>query len=87
MRVSPRIWLVVPWVRQIDPQEYRGVAEIIWEYSLAPGEEPPLRAWQSAGGAGIWVRGLASTLRQQTDLWLWEGEESIEALKPCTLWV
>ncbi len=80
VRVSPRIWLVVPWVSQIDAQEYRGVAEIIWEYPLAPGEEPPLRAWQSAGGAGIWVRGPSvSTLRQQTDLWLWEG--GIGALK------
>jgi tRNA A37 methylthiotransferase MiaB len=74
-RVSPRMWLVVPWVAQIDIQEYAGIAEIIWQYSLAPGELPPVRAWQQAGGAGVWVMGVSAdtivTLREETDVWLW----------------
>jgi radical SAM superfamily enzyme YgiQ (UPF0313 family) len=59
-RVSPRIWLVVPWAAQVEPVCYAGIAEIIWEVELAPGEEPPLGAWRAAGGAGVWVRGYAS---------------------------
>lgn len=74
-RVSPRVWLVVPWVAQVDPACYDGVAGVIWEYLLAEGEHAPLSAWERAGGAGIWVRGAApstvASLRAQTDLWLW----------------
>ena len=75
-RVSPRIWLVLAWVSQIEAQRYAGVAEVIWAYDLAPGEEPPLHAWANAGGAGMWVRGLSAddmaALRERTDIWVWE---------------
>jgi radical SAM superfamily enzyme YgiQ (UPF0313 family) len=57
-RVSPRVFLVVPWIAQIEPTDYAGVAEIIWVYDLAPGEEPPRGAWRAAGGAGVWARGV-----------------------------
>jgi radical SAM superfamily enzyme YgiQ (UPF0313 family) len=56
-RVSPRIFLVLPWSVAVEPGDYSEVAAIIWEFALAPGEEPPLRAWAAAGGAGIWLRG------------------------------
>jgi radical SAM superfamily enzyme YgiQ (UPF0313 family) len=53
MRVSPRLWLVLPWTSQADPAAYAGVAELIWAYDLAVDEEPPLGAWAAAGGAGV----------------------------------
>jgi hypothetical protein len=56
-RVSPRLWLVLPWTAQADPLTYDGVAQVIWTYDMAAGEEPPFRAWEAAGGAGVWVRG------------------------------
>jgi hypothetical protein len=57
MRVSPRLWLILPWTAQVDPSQYMGIAEIIWEVELATGEMPPLGAWRAAGGAGVLVRG------------------------------
>ncbi len=76
-RVSPRIWLVRPWIDQIDPHEYAGIAEIIWAYRLEEGEEPPLTAWERAGGAGIAVHGLAEDaihhLRETSGLWVWKA--------------
>jgi hypothetical protein len=59
-RVSPRVWLIAPWTAQIDPAQYAGVAEVIWEVELADGEAPPLGAWHAAGGAGVWLRGRAA---------------------------
>jgi hypothetical protein len=77
-RVSPRIWLVRPWVDQIEPRDYGGIAEVIWEYCLEAGEDPPLAAWERAGGAGIAVRGMAAeaqqNLRETSGLWLWDAE-------------
>jgi radical SAM superfamily enzyme YgiQ (UPF0313 family) len=65
-RVSPRLWLVLPWTVQADPSDYADLAEIIWEVELAPGEAPPLGAWRAAGGAGVWVRGRAVAVKEQT---------------------
>lgn len=74
-RVSPRLWLVLPWTAQAEPGDYRGAAELIWTYDLAPGDEPPLEAWAAAGGAGVWVRGRApadlARWREQTGIRLW----------------
>jgi radical SAM superfamily enzyme YgiQ (UPF0313 family) len=56
LRVSPRVFLLLPWSAQAEPARYAGVAEIIWRYDLAPGELPPLGAWRGAGGAGVCVR-------------------------------
>jgi radical SAM superfamily enzyme YgiQ (UPF0313 family) len=56
VRFSPRIFLVLPWVAQTDPAGYAGVAQVIWRYDAARGEELPLGAWRSAGGAGVWLR-------------------------------
>ena len=76
-RVSPRLWLVLPWSCQANPEDYAGVAGIIWEYALAPGEEPPLKAWGQAGGAGVWVRGAPPALvehwRHESGLRLWQA--------------
>lgn len=73
-RVSPRIWLVLPWSSQVDAQEYTGIASIIWAYDLAAGEEPPFAAWERAGGAGILVCGRTAeeieTWRTQISLLL-----------------
>ena len=74
-RVSPRLWLVLPWSAQADPQAYQGIAEVIWIYDMAPGEEPPLSAWSAAGGAGVWVRGRSeaeiAAWRERADVRLW----------------
>jgi radical SAM superfamily enzyme YgiQ (UPF0313 family) len=56
-RVSPRLWLALPWTAQIEPVHYAGIAEIVWEIDLAEIVEPPLGAWRAAGGAGVWIRG------------------------------
>jgi hypothetical protein len=76
-RVSPRIWLVRPWVDQIDPHDYAGIADVIWEYCLEANEEPPLAAWEHAGGSGIALRGMAAeavqNLRETSGLWLWDA--------------
>jgi hypothetical protein len=53
VRVSPRLWLVLPWVSQADPDGYASVAGLIWRYELEAGQELPLGAWRTAGGAGI----------------------------------
>jgi radical SAM superfamily enzyme YgiQ (UPF0313 family) len=65
-RVSPRLFLVLPWTAQADPHEFDGVAQLIWRYELAPDEEPPLNAWRGAGGAGVWVPGASSA---HADAW------------------
>lgn len=76
-RVSPRLWLVLPWTAQVEPEEYAGVAEIIWKYDLAAGETPPFGAWAAAGGAGVWLRGVqaeqVAAWRQSCELRLWSS--------------
>ncbi len=52
-RVSPRIFLVLPWSAAAEPSDYAGAAELIWRFSPAVGEPLPLGAWRVAGGAGI----------------------------------
>ena len=56
-RVSPRLFLVLPWSVAVEPCDYADTAAIIWEFALAPSEDPPLQSWAAAGGAGIWLRG------------------------------
>jgi len=76
-RVSPRLWLVLPWTVQAAPEEYASVAEIIWIYDMATGETPPFSAWAAAGGAGVWVRGAraeqVAEWRQRCELRLWSS--------------
>ena len=76
-RVSPRVWLVLPWAAQAAPEAYAGVAEIIWMYDMAAGETPPFGAWAAAGGAGVWVRGATADelaeWHQRCELRLWGG--------------
>ena len=64
-RISPRMWLVVPWVAQVEPHGYVDVADIIWEYDMSLYEEAPLGAWRAAGGAGVWLRGASPTTVEQ----------------------
>ena len=52
-RVSPRCWLVLPWTSTVDPDSYAGVAEVIWRFELADGDQVPFGAWYGAGGSGI----------------------------------
>jgi len=76
-RISPRLWLVLPWTTQAVPEDYAGVAEIIWMYDMAEGETPPFGAWAAAGGAGVWVRGAPAEQvagwRQRCELRLWSS--------------
>ena len=76
-RVSPRIFVVLPWSAQVEPDEYQGAAEVIWAYTLDDGEEPPLGAWRAAGGAGVWVRGAGAdqvaSWRAESGLRLWHS--------------
>jgi len=76
-RVSPRLWLVLPWTAQAAPGDYDGVAEIIWMYDMVAGETPPFGAWAAAGGAGVWLRGVpaeqVATWRQSCELRLWSS--------------
>lgn len=75
-RASPRLWLMLPWAVQAEPEMHCGTAELIWIYDLAPGDEPPLRAWVAAGGAGVWARGASAPdvarWREASDVLLWE---------------
>ncbi len=76
-RVSPRLWLALPWTAQTLPEEYAGVAEIIWMYDMAEAEMPPFGAWAAAGGAGMWLRGApaeqVAAWRQSCELRLWSS--------------
>jgi radical SAM superfamily enzyme YgiQ (UPF0313 family) len=76
-RVSPRLWLVLPWTAQVVPNDYAGVAGIIWMYDMAPGETPPFGAWAAAGGAGVWLHGMqaeqVAAWRQNSELRLWSN--------------
>lgn len=64
-RVSPRLWLLLPWTIQAEPEDYTPFVGIIWQYELQD-EEPPLGAWRTAGGAGIRVPGATP---EQADAW------------------
>jgi radical SAM superfamily enzyme YgiQ (UPF0313 family) len=79
-RVSPRLWLVVPWTLDADPQTYAHCAELIWRYEMADQTEPPLRAWLAAGGAGIWLCDASEQelagWRSNTPLLLWHGRSA-----------
>jgi radical SAM superfamily enzyme YgiQ (UPF0313 family) len=52
-RVSPRVFLLLPWTLAVEPADFRHIAEVIWRYELADGDPLPLNAWYGAGGAGI----------------------------------
>lgn len=79
MRVSPRLFLLVPWTCEIEPNVYAGIANLIWEYQLNVNEEPPLAAWQAAGGEGVFVRGRlpaeVAAWREQSGLALWDSRD------------
>lgn len=87
-RLSPRIWLVRPWTDQLVPHDYTGVAQVIWQYRLEPGEVPPQTAWEQAGGAGIALSGLAEDaiqqLREASGMWLWGEDERTKNQEPRT---
>ncbi len=57
VRAGLRLWLVLPWVAQAEPGDYVGLAGLIWRYELGQGQELPLGAWRTAGGAGIALSG------------------------------
>jgi hypothetical protein len=71
------LWLVLPWTAQAAPEDYAGVAEIIWRYDMAPDETPPFGAWMAAGGAGVWLHGVpaeqVAEWRQSCELRLWSS--------------
>jgi hypothetical protein len=52
VRVSPRLWLVVPWEHAVEPADYGDVAAIIWQV-VVDAPDLPLSAWRGAGGAGL----------------------------------
>jgi len=54
-RVSPRIFLALPWTALVEPAAYTGVAAVIWIFRPTPDAPLPLGAWRSAGGAGIYL--------------------------------
>jgi radical SAM superfamily enzyme YgiQ (UPF0313 family) len=54
-RVSPRCFLLLPWILPIEPADFRGIAEVIWRFALADNDPVPVNAWHGAGGAGIWL--------------------------------
>ncbi len=74
-RLSPRLWIVLPWSVVAEPACYTPWARVIWHYEHAADEVPPLGAWRAAGGAGIWVTGStpaqADTWSAETGLLFW----------------
>lgn len=52
-RVSPRVFVVLPWTATLDPDSYAGVAEVVWQFELGEGDAIPFGSWRAAGGAGI----------------------------------
>ncbi|KAB8140462.1 B12-binding domain-containing radical SAM protein [Chloroflexia bacterium SDU3-3] len=75
-RIRPRLWLVVPWTEQIEPDDYAGAAQVIWR-AEAEGGEAPLGAWRAAGGAGVWVEQAtpeqAARWERAGELRVWHG--------------
>jgi radical SAM superfamily enzyme YgiQ (UPF0313 family) len=76
-RVSPRLWLVLPWSAQAEPAAYAGTAQIIWAYDMDESEEVPFGAWQAAGGAGVWVRG-----RPAAEVEMWREQTEVRLFLP-----
>jgi hypothetical protein len=75
-RVSPRMFVVLPWSATIEPEVYRGVADVIWQFELEQDQPVPFGAWRAAGGVGIALRfhrgisGLQrATVIQQAQHW------------------
>jgi hypothetical protein len=52
VRVSPRLWLVVPWKHAVEPADYGDVPAIIWQV-VVDSPDLALGAWRGAGGAGL----------------------------------
>jgi hypothetical protein len=52
-RVSPRVFVVLPWSATLDPDSYTGVADVVWQFELGEGDAIPFGSWRAAGGAGI----------------------------------
>ncbi len=71
-QVRMRLWLVLPWVAQVEPEQYAGVAEILWHYTVVAGEVLPLGAWRVAGGAGIALAGADADQRREALAWAQE---------------
>ncbi|NNJ10436.1 radical SAM protein [Chloroflexales bacterium ZM16-3] len=69
LRAGLRLWLVLPWVSQVEPREYAGVAGLIWRYELVAGQELPLGAWRTAGGAGIALAGAGAESLEKARAW------------------
>ncbi len=74
VRVSPRLWLVLPWSLNCNPEAYIGVAGVIWAFDLEPGAALPLGAWRAAGGAGIWLRCASDMAREEQAAALHEAQ-------------
>ena len=77
-RVSPRMFVVLPWMVPLDPETYRDVASLVWQFELNEGDAVPWGAWTAAGGAGVWLRfapNCSSSYREQVyaDVPQWEA--------------
>ncbi|EFO79629.1 radical SAM domain-containing protein [Oscillochloris trichoides DG-6] len=82
-QVRLRLWLVVPWVVQVEPQHYAGVAEVLWRYVAVAGEVLPLGAWRVAGGAGIALEGADAEQHREALAWAKEyGRVVVKANPP-----
>jgi hypothetical protein len=79
VRAGLRLWLVLPWVAQADPGDYVGVAGLIWRYELEAGQELPLGAWRSAGGAGVALAGADAEALRRARAWAEEHGRMIWA--------
>ncbi|NJN16899.1 MAG: radical SAM protein [Oscillochloris sp.] len=78
-RVSPRIFLVLPWDKAAEPADYAGTAQILWRYHAIPAEPLALGAWRVAGGAGIWLEiepGHPDAAAIQSSAAAWAAEHS-----------
>ena len=91
-RVSPRCYVVLPWNVMADPDAYRGVAGVVWEFEAQEPAPLPLGAWRAAGGHGILLRfapGTSTEYRAQAlaDADAWQRETgrlvwAAEAVRP-----
>jgi radical SAM superfamily enzyme YgiQ (UPF0313 family) len=78
-RVSPRVFVVLPWTVPIDPDVYQDVALLIWKFELHENDVVPWGAWTAAGGAGIFLHfaaGCSDGYRAQVraEVAAWESE-------------
>jgi hypothetical protein len=77
-RVSPRVFVVLPWTVPLDPETYGDLTSIVWQFELNDGDTVPWGAWTAAGGAGVWLRfdsHCSSSYRDQmcADVPQWEA--------------